>query len=218
MIPSTMQAHTDPPPRALRRHRGRPAPRSADERLRQPTATQARKVQISAVRQCDRTAPGRRAVADDDAVEPEPAGHQARARRRAAAATRPWSTPVLGAGRTAPAAPAGPVGLEVDPGHEPVAEQERQHVVAVDPLRRRACRSRCGSGSRRAARCAVALPDQRVERRQQRPGPDPARERGPRDPGRPGSVQPSTATGSELAGGGQLRRAAAGPVGTLMRK
>src|SRR2546423_183163 len=27
-----------------------------------------------------------------------------------------------------------PIGLEVDPGYQRVAEQERQHVVAVDPL------------------------------------------------------------------------------------
>src|SRR5207248_2163315 len=36
-----------------------------------------------------------------------------------------------------PPHPGGPVGLEVDPGHQSVAEQERQHVVPVDALRRR---------------------------------------------------------------------------------
>ena len=60
----------------------------------------------------------------------------------------------------------GAVGLEIDARHQPVAQQERQHVVAVLAL-----------GDRRVdldaieevedALGAVALPDQRVERRQQ---------------------------------------------------
>ena len=59
--------------------------------------------------------------------------------------------------RTRPARAARPatVGLQVDPRDEPVAEQERQHVVAVDALGAPGCRSRSGSGSRTAARCAA---------------------------------------------------------------
>ena len=31
--------------------------------------------------------------------------------------------------------PAGAIGLEIDPGHQLAIEQEREHVVAVDPFR-----------------------------------------------------------------------------------
>ncbi len=46
------------------------------------------------------------------------------------------------------------IGLDVDAGRDRLAVQVGQHVVAVHTLRARACRSRCGSGSRRAARRA----------------------------------------------------------------
>ncbi len=101
-------------------------------------------------------------------ARPEPAGQTGAARRRAA---RRRSPP----GRRAGLAPRGrnlqhaglPVGLEVDPGDEPVTEQERQHVVAVHPLRRRdvdldpvvEVEEPLG---------AAPLPDQRVERADQR--------------------------------------------------
>ena len=41
---------------------------------------------------------------------------------------------VLDPGRLHEQPSLGPVGLQVDPGDVAVAEQERQHVVAVDPL------------------------------------------------------------------------------------
>ena len=71
----------------------------------------------------------------------------------------------------------GPVGLEVDPGHQPAVEQERKHVVAVLALRLghvdldavAEAEDPLGAG---------ALPDQRVERAQQRAPGDP-----PRHPG-----------------------------------
>ena len=56
---------------------------------------------------------------------------------------------------------------------QPVAEQERQHVVAVDPLGRRHVDLDAVPHAEQALG-AGTLPDQRVERRQQRPGPDPA--------------------------------------------
>ena len=70
-----------------------------------------------------------------------------------------------------------PVGLEVDPPDDPVAEQEGQHVVAVDALLGRhvdldpvvEVEERLGAGS---------LPHDRVEGAQQCPGVDPARQPG----------------------------------------
>ena len=89
------------------------------------------------------------------------------------------------------------VGLEVDPAHDLVAEEERQHVVAVHALVRRACRSRCGSGSRTAARCA----------------------RAPTRPGRRGSARraPPTRRGTprvavEVRRAGSTPRSAPGPA------
>ena len=52
-------------------------------------------------------------------------------------ATRPASISGFGPGRLHPQRPALPVGLQVHPGHQLLAEQERQHVVAVHPLRGR---------------------------------------------------------------------------------
>ena len=86
------------------------------------------------------------------------------------------------------------VGLEVDPADDPVAEQERQHVVAELPL---------GLGDVdldpvvevEDVLGALALPHHRVERAEQRPGVDLARQRGVAvQPG--GPFQPSMVTGS----------------------
>ena len=117
------------------------------------------------------------------------------------------------------------VRLEVDPGDDPVAEQERQHVVAVDPL--------LGGDVDLDAVVEVEerlgarpLPHHRVERAQQRPGADPARQPGvavqvgrslpardrrpgPARPPRPGrrrrSRCPPPASGSSRAGPGRSR-------------
>ena len=80
----------------------------------------------------------------------------------------------------------GAVGLEVDPGHQLAVEQEREHVVAVLALRLghvdldavAEAEDPLGAG---------ALPDQRVERAQQRPPGDPPRDAGAGHPvgGRP---------------------------------
>ncbi len=66
--------------------------------------------------------------------------------------------------RTAPGicSTPGPIGLEVDPGHEPVAEQERQHVIAVDPLGRRHVDLDPVVETEQPLG-AVAMPDDRVE-------------------------------------------------------
>ena len=68
----------------------------------------------------------------------------------------------------------GAIGLEVDPADELVAEQERQHVVAVDPLRRRRVDLDAVVEAEQRRR-PLAAPDDRVERRQQRPRRDPPR-------------------------------------------
>ncbi len=96
------------------------------------------------------------------------------------------------------------VGLDVDPADQRVAEQERQHVVAVDPLRRRQvdldlvaeAEQPLGPGP---------LPHHRVERREQRPGADPARQ--PRVGPQPGRVGPALHPHrQQLAGLDQLGR------------
>jgi len=73
---------------------------------------------------------------DGDVVEALPAGGPAqlggeRLRDLAGVLAR------LQPGREHPQDSAGPVALEVDPGGEVLAVQERQDVVAVHPLRRR---------------------------------------------------------------------------------
>ena len=65
--------------------------------------------------------------------------------------------------------------FEVDAGDEPLAEQERQHVVAVHAFGRRGVDFEPEIEVEELAG-ARAFPDQRVERRQQRAGLDPARD------------------------------------------
>ena len=123
-----------------------------------------------------------------------------RASRPAGAARRPARPrcrrgAVLGEGALHQQPAGRPVGLEVDPGHELVAQQERQHVVAVDALLGAACRSRCGSGSRRAARRARA-PRRPGRTGSAAPGPRPRAGGGRRGGGRPGAASPRSSTGS----------------------
>ena len=68
------------------------------------------------------------------------------------------------------------IGLEVDPGDQRVAEQERQHVVATTLRRRRVDLDPVVEAEHPLG--AVAEPDQRVERRQQRAGGHPSRPAG----------------------------------------
>ena len=78
-----------------------------------------------------------------------------------------------------PQYPGRPVGLEVHPGHQPVAEQERQHVIPVHPLlRRRVDLDPVAEVEQPLG--PVPAPHQRVERTDQRGGPDP--------PGQPGRM------------------------------
>ena len=69
------------------------------------------------------------------------------------------------------------VGLEVDPGDEAAVVEEREHVVAVHPLRRRDV-DLDAVVEVEEPQGAVPLPHHRVERRQQRRGPHPARQHG----------------------------------------
>ena len=69
------------------------------------------------------------------------------------------------------------VGLEVDARDEPVAEQERQHVVAVDALGLRDVDLELEAEAEQALD-AAALPQQVVERAEQRAGVDAARDAG----------------------------------------
>ena len=71
---------------------------------------------------------GRRGL-DVDVVEAEPAGQPAQLGGELGG--RLLGRTRLGVGRLHPQHAGPAVGLEVDPGDEPVAEQERQHVVAV---------------------------------------------------------------------------------------
>ena len=92
-------------------------------------------------------------------------------------------------------APACAVGLEVDPRDEPVAEQERQHVVAVHALGRRHVDLDPVAEAEQPLD-ARALPDQRVERPDQRPRRRRAAARRAAGSRYAGPRQPSTSTGS----------------------
>ena len=63
------------------------------------------------------------------------------------------------------------VGLEIDPGDQLLAEQERQHVVAVHPLGGRGVDLDAVAKAEQPLG-ALPKPDQGVERRQQRAGVD----------------------------------------------
>ena len=65
-------------------------------------------------------------------VEVEPAGEPAQLDGQLLGRLRRGA--VLGERARHEEGPVGAVGLEVDPRHEPVAQQEREHVVAVQPL------------------------------------------------------------------------------------
>ena len=69
--------------------------------------------------------------------------------------------------------PALTVGLQVEPGHEQVAEQERKDVIAVLALVRRRVNLDPVVEVEEPQR-AGTLPDERIERRQQRPRGDAA--------------------------------------------
>ena len=89
--------------------------------------------------------------------------------------------PRFGEGAEHPQGPGPPVGLEVDAGDQLAVEQEREHVVAVLPLR-------LGHVDLDAVAepedplGAGPLPDQRVERAEQRPPGHPPRHRRARSP------------------------------------
>ena len=104
---------------------------------------------------------------------------QAAARRSSAAsasAVSPASLARLEPGRQHPQHPGLPVGLEVDPRPQRLVVQERQHVVAVHALRRRHVDLDPVVEAEQPRR-PRALPDQRVERRQQRARAHPPRAR-----------------------------------------
>ena len=92
-----------------------------------------------------------------------------------------------------------PVGLEVDPRDQPVAEQERQHVVAVHPLLGR------DVDLDPVVEAEEVLgpppePDQRVERHEQGAGVDPRAAGGRRGAGSRAAVPPLDLDGEQLAG------------------
>src|ERR687897_1023171 len=110
---------------------------------------------------------------DDDIAEPQPDRQARELRRELSGCLRRCIR--LAPGRLDPQDPRLPVGLQVDPGDELVAEQERQHVIAVHPLPLRHVdlqpvpKPEQGFG-------AGPLPDQRIERAEQGPRGHPARE------------------------------------------
>ena len=70
--------------------------------------------------------------------------------------------------------PCRPFGAQINPRGDPLVVQKRQHVIAVNPLGLR-CVDFQAIAEIEQALSAAALPDQRIERRQQRTGNDLAR-------------------------------------------
>ena len=147
-----------------------------------------------------------------DRVELQPAGHQPQLLDE-----RPGRGRGVDAGLDVGALHAqhagGAVGLQVDAPDEAVAEQVRQHVVAVDPLRRRRVDLDAVVEVEQPL-VAVAVPDQRVERAEQRPGVDrprhlgvavDVRRLGPALDRRPGAARPPRRARRRAAGTASCR-------------
>ena len=123
-----------PPPRRLRR-RARDVG-AQQRRLRALRPHDPRRPRLARAERCSAGARSAASSDHDDVVEAEPAGHE-RAARRQLGGDLVVVDAGLGHAACTSSAPAGAVGLEVDPADEAVAEQERQDVVAEHPLRRR---------------------------------------------------------------------------------
>ena len=163
-------------------------------------------------------------------LEVEPGRPSARARRRRAASVSgcAWSSRWIAC---ASSTAAGPVGLQVDARDQPVAEQERQHVVAVHALGLRhvdlepVARSRRAASPGRAPRAASRTAEQRrraapgagsaraaqVSLVRPSPRPRPASARRPRPARRSARARRRRSGGSSRAGRARRRRRARAP-------